>query len=128
MCCLSAAVVHELTDELPPDVQIAVPKGSHLPRIEHPPTTALRFDVATFTLGLSSYEAAPGEHVRVYDAARTVVDLVRMRHRFGEPLAYSALHRFLRTPGTQPRALLDYARELGVIGPMRTILDVADAR
>ena len=48
---------------------------------------------ATFELGLSSVEAAPGEWVRVYDAARTVVDLMRLRHRLGEVVAHTAVNR-----------------------------------
>jgi predicted transcriptional regulator of viral defense system len=32
VCLLSAAAVHDLTDEIPPAVQIAVPRSSHPPR------------------------------------------------------------------------------------------------
>ena len=85
VCCLSAAEVHELTDELVGSLQIAVPKGGYVPKIDYPPTVVFRFDRDAFELGLSAFEAAPGEWVRVYDAARTVVDLMRLRHRFGEP-------------------------------------------
>lgn len=128
VCCMSAAAVHELTDELMASVQIAVPNRGHPPKIDYPPTTAFRFDEKTFELGLSTFEAAPGESVRVYDAARTVVDLMRMRHRFGEPVAHSALHRHLARPGSRPANLLEYAEALGVFGPMRAALDIASAR
>jgi hypothetical protein len=127
-CCLSAAAIHNLTDELAPSVQIAVAKGTHVPTIDYPPTTVLQFAPDTFQLGLSTTEAAPGEQVRVYDAARTVTDLMRLRHRFGEPIAHSALHRFLGTPGARPALLLEYAQALGVFGPMSTALDIATAR
>ncbi|MDT3682139.1 MAG: type IV toxin-antitoxin system AbiEi family antitoxin [Truepera sp.] len=90
-CCLTAASVHGLTDELPGKVQIAVPRGTRTPQIAYPPTQALRFDAPTFELGLSQVEAAPGESVRVYDPSRTVVDLFRLRHRFGEAAAYGVL-------------------------------------
>lgn len=128
MCCLSAAAVHDLTDELVGSVQFAVPKHSYVPTIEYPPTTILRFDVDTFELGLSSFEAATEEQVRVYDPTRTVVDLMRLRHRFGEPVAHSALHRFLAASDARPPLLLDYAQALGVFGPMRVALDIASAR
>lgn len=128
VCCLSAADVHELTDELVGSVQFAVPKGSYLPKIDYPPTTVFQFDAETFEIGLSTFEAAPDEHVRVYDTARTVVDLMRLRHRFGEPAAHSALHRFLATPGARPALLLDYAQVLDVFGPMRAAVDIASAR
>jgi len=65
--------------------------------------------------------------VRIYDPARTVVDLMRFRRRFGEPIAYGALHRYLSTTGARPALLLEHARTLGTFGPMRAALDVASA-
>ena len=64
----------------------------------------------------------------MYDAPRTVVDLMRLRHRLGEPVAHAALFRYLSRPGARPPLLLDYAAALGVYGPMRHALDVASAR
>ncbi|HMO10808.1 MAG TPA: type IV toxin-antitoxin system AbiEi family antitoxin domain-containing protein [Actinotalea sp.] len=128
VCCVSAAVVHGLTDEPLSSVQVAVLKRTTPPRIGFPPTTVLRFDEATFELGLSSVEAAPGESVRIYGPARTVVDLMRLRHRFGEPIAYAALNRYLATPHARPAQVLGYARELDALGPVRAALDVASAR
>lgn len=123
-CCLTAASVHGLTDDLPGKVQIAVPRGTRPPQISYPPTQVLRFDAPTFELGLTQVEAAPGEIVRVYDAARTVVDLFRLRHRFGEATANSALRTHLRTRSADPASLLDIADELGVFGPVRAATDV----
>lgn len=83
-----------------------------------------RFRPATFELGLSSFQAAPGESVRIYDQARTVVDLIRLRHRFGEPIAYTALNRYLTKPDAQRRPLLIYASQLGAERAVRGALDV----
>lgn len=127
VCCLSAAAIHELTDELVASMQIAVPKRDHPPKIDYPPTTVFRFDEATFQLGISRVEAAPGEWVRIYSPARTVIDLMRLRHRFGEPIAHAALHRYLATNGAQPAVLLAFADKLGVYGPLRNALDIASA-
>jgi len=105
-------------------VQIAVPRGTRTPQIAYPPTQALRFDAPTFELGLSQVEAAPGESVRVYDPSRTVVDLFRLRHRFGEAAAYGALREYLRTRASDPARLLGLADELGVFGPVRAAVDI----
>jgi predicted transcriptional regulator of viral defense system len=126
-CCVSAAAVHELTDEIPRAVQIAVPRTQRPPHIEQPPVEVFRFAVKTFELGLSSVEAAPGESVRIYSPARTVVDLMRLRGRLGEPLALGALRRYLRRRGARPGELLTLARSLGVLGPVRIAIDVASA-
>lgn len=125
VCCVSAAAVHDLTDEIPGAVQIAVPTGDRPPQISQPPTDVFRFDTASFELGLSSVEAAKGEHVRIYGPARTVVDLMRLRHRLGEPLAHGALRRYLRRRDARPASLLQLAAELDVRGPVQRALDVA---
>ena len=113
---------------MPATVQIAVPKRSHAPTIDYPRVSVFRFEESTFEVGLTEFDAAPGERVRIYDAARTVVDLMRFRRRFGEPTAHTALHRYLSAEGPRPALLLDYAQTLGVFGPMRAALDVASAQ
>lgn len=128
VCCVSAAVVHGLSDEMEPAVQIAVSSAHNMVRIGYPPTTVFRFDAETFELGLSRVEAAPGEFIRIYDPARTVVDLIRLRHRLGEPMAYTVLNRFLDLPDSRRARLLEYAEALGVAGPVGRALDIAGAR
>ncbi len=127
VCCLSAAVVHDLTDEIPHEVQIAVAAGSTMPRIDYPRVQVLRFKPSTFAVGVDRFEAAPSEWVRIYDAARTVVDLVRLRHRFGEPVAYAVLNRYLASQGSRRRQLLEYAEQLGAERTVRFALDVITA-
>jgi AbiEi antitoxin C-terminal domain len=127
VCCRSAAAVHELSDELPPAVQIAVPTGHRPPRIAYPPTEVFRFAANTFEVELSRLEAAPGEWVRIYTPARTVIDLMRLRHRFGESLALAAMQRYLRRRDAAPAELLHLASMFDVAGPVRRALDVATA-
>lgn len=127
VCCVSAAAVYDLTDAMPPRVQIAVTTQDRPPQISYPATEVFRFGVDTFELGLSTIVAAPEEHVRIYDPARTVVDLMRLRHRLGEPLAHIALRRYLRRRDAQPGLLLRLATSLDVRQPMRLALDVASA-
>ncbi len=128
VCLLSAAAVHDLTDEIPQAVQIAVPRSSHPPRISFPPTAVFRFDPSTFQLGLTHVEAAPHEPVRIYNAERTVADLMRLRHRIGESTALIALNRYIRRREVRPAELLKAAAALRVYGPVLHALDVASAR
>ncbi|MGL5859152.1 MAG: type IV toxin-antitoxin system AbiEi family antitoxin domain-containing protein [Angustibacter sp.] len=127
VCLLSAAVVHELTDEVPLAVQLAVPRGTWPPRIAHPPVEVFVFHPGTFELGLSTVEAAPGERVRVYSSVRTVVDLWRLRARLGESVAQIALRRYLASRQARVAELVDLAGRLGVLGPVRSAVDVLTA-
>jgi len=126
-CLLTAASLHDLTDDIPPAVQIAVPRSGNRPRISYPPVEVFQFHAETFDLGLDSVEAAPGEPVRVYGPERTVVDLMRLRRRIGEPIALIALRRYLSSPAARPGELLELARALDVLGPTRAALDVLES-
>lgn len=123
VCLISALAVHELTDEVPAVVQVAVPRGTHRPRIVYPPTEVSEFDARTFELGLQELEVAPGERVRIYGAARSVVDVMRQRHRIGDPVALRALRRWVERRAGDPAELLDYARALDVEGPVRQAVE-----
>ena len=124
VCGLTAASVHELTDEMPGQIQIAVPRNHRAPVIRYPPTRVMKFDAATFELGVTTIEAAPDELVRIYSPVRTVVDLMRLRHRLGEAAAFGALRRYLGRPGAEPGELLRLAAKLNVLGPTRKAVDV----
>ncbi len=126
-CLLTAAIVHDLTDEIPLAVQIAIPKGAWPPKITYPPVEVFAWNAATFDLGLTTVEAAPGERVRVYNPTRTVVDLMRLRARIGEPVAHIALQRYLARRDARVGELVDLAQSLDVAGPVRSAVDVLTA-
>jgi hypothetical protein len=85
------------------------------------------FAANTFEVELSRLETAPGEWVRIYTPTRTVIDLMRLRHRFGESLALAAMRRYLRRRDVAPAELLRLASMFDVAGPVRRALDVATA-
>ena len=100
VCGESALALHELIDDIPAAVHIAVPRGTRRPTISYPPTVVAQYTAKTFGLGVERFEAAPGETIPVYNAARSVVDAMRHRSRIGETLALSALGRYLRRERT----------------------------
>jgi predicted transcriptional regulator of viral defense system len=126
VCLVSALALHELTDEIPPAVQLAVPRGVNPPRIAYPPTETHRFDPATFDIGKLPFEVAPGESVNVYSPERAVADAMRLRHMVGEGVALAALRTYLAEKRGQPAELMNVARELGrasaLTDAMRVIL------
>ncbi|MGH3326749.1 MAG: type IV toxin-antitoxin system AbiEi family antitoxin domain-containing protein [Streptomycetales bacterium] len=127
VCLLSAAAVHGLTDELPPAIQIAVPRRAWRPVIEYPPVEVFSWDAATFELGLELVDAAEGEPVRVYSPARTVVDLMRLRQRVGESVAHIAVRRYVSSPRRRIGELIELAESLDVLGPVRAAVEVLTA-
>ena len=124
VCGESALALHELIDDIPAAVHVAVPRGTRRPTISYPPTVVAQYAPATFALGVERFEAAPGETVPVYNAARGVVAPMRHRRRIGETLALSALGRYLRRGGRRDIGeLQDVARESGALSVIRPAVE-----
>ncbi|MFC5956850.1 type IV toxin-antitoxin system AbiEi family antitoxin domain-containing protein [Streptomyces pratens] len=124
VCGESALALHELIDDIPAAVHIAVPRGSRRPTISYPPTVVAQYTAKTFGLGVERFEAAPGETIPLYNAARSTVDAMRHRSRIGETLALSALGRYLRRNGRGGVGELHYiARELGALSVIRPAVE-----
>ncbi|MER5596076.1 hypothetical protein [Streptomyces sp. NPDC002265] len=124
VCGESALALHELIDDIPAAVHIAVPRGTRRPTISYPPTVVAQYTPKTFALGVERFEAAPGETIPVYNAARSVVDAMRHRSRLGETLALSALGRYLRRSGRGGVSELQHiARELGALSAVRPAVE-----
>jgi predicted transcriptional regulator of viral defense system len=87
VCDESALTPHELIDDIPAAVHIAVPRGTRRPTISYLPTVVAPYAPTTFTLGVERFEAAPEETIPMDNAAHSVVDAMRHRSRIGETLA-----------------------------------------
>jgi predicted transcriptional regulator of viral defense system len=127
MICLDSALAYwDLSDDIPDQVHLAVPAGTHRPTIDYPPTQVHVFQASTFDLGRLAERGERGERFWISDRERTVVDVFRMRHRLGEHVAHAALRRYLQGR-SQPARLSDYARALRVSGPVTGTLRVLQA-
>jgi predicted transcriptional regulator of viral defense system len=119
MVCLGSALAYwDLSDEISSWVDLAVPSGSHRPRIDHPPTRVHVFRAETFGLGRIEVTVRPGAGFAVTSPERTVVDCFRTRMRLGEDLAIGGLRRYLRRPGAKPGQVLELAEALRVRTPV----------
>src|SRR5262245_15971860 len=56
VCLISALAFHELTDEIPHEVSIAVLRGATTPRIASPPVRVFHFSGAGYRLGIEHHE------------------------------------------------------------------------
>ncbi len=121
-CLLTALQFHELTTQLPREVWIAMPRGSHAPRIDYRPIKMVQMTGEAYTDGIEEH-VRDGVTLRVYSAAKTVVDCFKHRNKIGIDVALEAL-RDLRT---QRKATTDdiwrHARTGRVANVMRPYLE-----
>jgi predicted transcriptional regulator of viral defense system len=74
ICLDSALAFHGLTDRIPPRIWVAIGPKDWRPRIKKPPIVIVRFGAKIFDSGIVIYKIEEVD-VRIYDAAKTIVDL-----------------------------------------------------
>jgi len=89
-CLLTALQFHELTTQLPRQIWIAMPRGSHPPRFDYPPIKMVQFTGEAYTAGVEEVER-DGIKLRVYGVAKTVADCFKHRNKIGLDVALEAL-------------------------------------
>jgi predicted transcriptional regulator of viral defense system len=82
VCLTSASAFHELTDAIPARVWMAIGPKDRRPRSENLPLQFVRFGEKVLASGIEEHRIE-GVRVRVYNPAKTVVDLFRYRRRAG---------------------------------------------
>jgi predicted transcriptional regulator of viral defense system len=111
VCLISALAFHELTDEIPHEVSIAVLRGAATPRIDGQPVRVFHFSNSAYRLGIEHHEIE-GVDLKVYSPAKSIIDAFRFRNRIGEDVAIKALKSGLRARRVRPGQLIELARKL----------------
>ncbi len=113
VCLVSALAFHEITEQVPHEVQIALPRHTKTPVLEHPPLRVFRFSENTLTAGVEEV-TIDGVPLRVFRPAKSVADCFRFRHKVGVDVAVDALTRWLAWPNAKPAELMRFARICGI--------------
>jgi predicted transcriptional regulator of viral defense system len=121
-CLLTALQFHELTTQLPRRVWIAMPRGSHAPRIDHPPIKMVQFTGASYSEGIEVFERDQAQ-LRVYNVAKTVADCFKHRNKIGLDVALDALKDALAQRKASIDDLWHYAKICRVSNVMRPFLE-----
>lgn len=124
-CLLTALQFHELTTQLPRQVWIALPKGSHVPRIDYPPIKLVQYSGAAFTEGIETHRRDQVE-LQVYSVAKTVADCFKHRNKIGLDVALEALRDARREKKASADDLWRYAKICRVANVMRPYLEAIE--
>ncbi|MGO1384749.1 MAG: type IV toxin-antitoxin system AbiEi family antitoxin domain-containing protein [Arachnia sp.] len=111
VCLASALVHHDLTDDIPSALHVALPRGSRTPA-SSPSITWHQCDRDTFDLGRSEM-TIPGteQKIGIYNPERTITDAFRLRGDVGYEMARDALAEWLRRDGS-PATMMSMAMKL----------------
>lgn len=119
---LSALAFHDLTDEQPHKVWIAVKTGTRQPRMDYPPLELTRTAPRFLDIGVLGH-TIEGIPVRITEPARTVADCFKFRSRVGVDVAVASLREYLRVHRTGRQELWEVAGDCRVQGVIRSYLE-----
>lgn len=121
-CLLTALQFHELTTQLPRQLWMAMPRGSHLPRIDYPPVKMVQYTGAAYAQGIEEHERDQ-VMLRVYSVAKTVADCFKHRNKIGLDVALEALKEARERKKASADELWRYAKICRVANVMRPYLE-----
>ena len=121
-CLLTALQFHELTTQLPRQLWIAMPRGSHVPRIEYPPLKMVQMSQDVFTSGVEEHWH-DDVMLRVTSVAKTVADCFKHRNKIGLDVALEALKDARARHKASVDDIWRYAKICRVANVMRPYLE-----
>ncbi len=121
-CLLSALQIHELTTQLPRQVWIAMPRGSHVPKIKYPPLRMIQVSGDAYTEGVEIHEYDQ-VNIRVYGIAKTIADCFKHRNKIGIDVALEALKDARSHKNVSIDEIWKYAKICRVANVMRPYLE-----
>jgi len=124
-CLLTALQFHELTTQLPREVWIAMPRGSHTPKINYPPVKMIQFAGEAYSEGVEIVERDQVK-LRVYCVAKTVADCFKHRNKIGLDVALEALKDARAKKKASADDLWHFAKICRVANVMRPYLEVVE--
>lgn len=122
LCLRTALARHNLIDDIPAMIDVAIPRGSWTPTTQAP-VQWHHFASNTFDVGRDTLQA-PGASIGIYSPERSIIDTFRLQHHEGPELARDALKTWLRRGG-QPSTLLGMAAAFPrTLTTIRTTLEI----
>jgi len=110
ICLISALSFHNITTQIPHEVQIALPRPTKYPKQNsHPPFRFYSFSRECHASGIEEHTIS-GTKVRVYSPEKTIADCFKFRNKIGLDVAIEALRYCIKRKKLTPRQILRYAR------------------
>jgi hypothetical protein len=103
-----------LADRAPVKYSLTLESGSSTSRLAKQDVKVYKVKSELFNLGLSEAESLAGHNLRVYNAERTICDLIRSRSSIEVQDMQIALKEYVRTKGKDIPKLISYAEAFSI--------------
>lgn len=122
VCLLSALEIHEVGVQAPFEIWIALPAGTHAPKITSAAVRVTRLSGAAFSQGIETV-VLDGAPVRVYCLAKTITDCFKLRSKVGLDVALEALRESWKARKVTMDGLARYAKINRMTNVMRPYVE-----
>lgn len=111
VCLLSALELHQLTEEIPKKVYIAIPQGTREPKIHDIPIESVWLSQHIYRQGIIELNIN-STGVKCYSPEKTLADMFKFRNKVGLQTAIDAMRQYLQQPNQKINLeqLAEYAR------------------
>lgn len=109
ICLISALSFYEITDEIPRQVDMALPKGAWENKVDYPPIQYYHFSEKAWKEGVVVHEL-DGRSVKMYGIEKTIADCFKFRNQIGLNIAVEALKEAIRTKKAKPQTIYHFAK------------------
>jgi predicted transcriptional regulator of viral defense system len=126
VCLTSALAYHELTDQLPRRIWMAIGNKDWIPKNANRSLRIVRFAEPLLKDGVETHliENVP---VRMFNVPKTIADCFRHRRSVGLSIAIEGLQQALRQRKARPAEIADHANRGGVWTIVRPYLEALTA-
>jgi len=118
----SALCFHELTTQLPHEVWITLPRGSHRPKFDYPVMEITYASGENFNHGIERH-IIEGVQVKIYSIAKTLADCFKARRKVPLDVALESLRETLRSKKASIADIVRAAEICRVWNRMRPYLE-----
>jgi predicted transcriptional regulator of viral defense system len=109
ICLISALAYHEITTQIPHQIDVALDRGAEPPRLEYPPINIYWFKGKAYKEGIKTYKI-DGADVRIYSPEKTIADCMKYRNKIGMDMVLEALKIWRGRKNHDVNQLMHYAR------------------
>lgn len=129
----SALLLHEYTDRIPNEWQIAV--GRNMDRnkynVDYPKIKPHYIEESILEIGVMEIETYlddvnPSTRIitKIYDKDKTICDLIKHRNKIDKEVFNNAIRNYIKDNGKNLNNLYEYARKLNILGVVETYIGV----
>lgn len=121
---ISALYLHGLTDKIPTEIEVTAPQNYNPSRkiISNLSIHKISND-DKYHLGIEEVKTMFGNIVKVYDAERTICDVIKYRDRYDSETFVKAVKAYIKKTNNQIK-LFRYAKELGIEKKVYEVMEV----